>query len=108
MQENEFLDILSEHLSNESKWFLFILQQEGKPINKELLKDMANESFSNRNSEKGIPNNEPLIPSRHLLDIHTARLEGAGLVDVEKLGRIRMYSITSLGKRLLEYIATAK
>lgn len=103
MQEIEFFDILLENLSNESKWFLFILQQEEQPINKELLKDMANESYSKRNTEKGITSSEPLIPSRHLLDIHTARLEGAGLVQVQKVGRIRMYSITPLGKKLLKY-----
>ncbi|MGE7692301.1 hypothetical protein ACQKMI_24375 [Lysinibacillus sp. NPDC097214] len=105
MQETDFLDILLENLSIESKWFLFILLQEGKPINKALLNDMANESYAKKQSEKEQPTNELLIPSRHLLDIHTARLEGAGLVKVEKLGRIRMYSITDLGEKLINYAA---
>ncbi|MEB2301623.1 hypothetical protein LAV72_18630 [Lysinibacillus xylanilyticus] len=105
MQEADFLEILFENLSHESKWFLFILLEEGKPINKALLNDMANDAYSKMQSEKGQPTNELLIPSRHLLDIHTARLEGAGLVKVEKLGRIRMYSITDLGEKLIQYIA---
>ncbi len=105
LQETEFLEILRENLTEESKWFLFILLQEGKPINKALLNDMANEAYAKRQYERGQSTSELLIPSRHLLDIHTARLEGAGLVKVEKLGRIRMYSITALGEKLLNYAA---
>lgn len=105
MQEAEFLEILRQNLTEESKWFLFILLQEGKPINKALLNDMVNDAYAKRQSEKGESTNELLIPSRHFRDIHTARLEGAGLVDVQKLGRIRMYSITALGEKLLHYAA---
>lgn len=108
MHEKDFLEILENNLSEESTWFLVILFEAGKPINKALLNDMANEAYAERQSKKGQSTTEILIPSRHLLDIHTARLEGAGLVEVEVLGRIRMYSITELGKKLLNYKSEKK
>lgn len=96
----QIYEILAKHLSEESKWFLFTLAQEKGPMHKEKLRDMANEQFKKNN-----PNHSTsLIVSRHGLDIHTARLEGAGLVHVQEIGRIRMYSLTELGQELLTYL----
>jgi DNA-binding transcriptional ArsR family regulator len=102
-----YFEILSENLSLESKWFLVILQQQKESINKEQLWELTNKSYRKIQStgdNKGNTDPAHLISSRYSLDIHTARLEGAGLVQVKELGRMRLYSITSLGKQLLEYI----
>lgn len=94
--------MLAENLSNESKWFLVILDQESpNPINKELLREKTNELYS-----KVKKTEESLINSRYVLDIHTARLEGAGLVNVQKIGKVRMYSITDLGLKLINYLSS--
>jgi len=98
--EEMFFEMLAENLSNESKWFLVILEQESPNlVNKELLWEKVNDLYS-----KAKKSEESLIKSRYVLDIHTARLEGAGLVKVERIGQIRMYSITAIGLKLLKYL----
>jgi len=104
MTNFEFLDILKNNLSLESKWFLVILSQQSEAINKEQLKELANNLYTENEKKKGKEVESGLITSRHSLDIHTARLEGSGLVQVKEVGRARFYSITDLGKALLEYI----
>lgn len=103
MNGMDLLSILLEHLSTESKWLLVTLKQSNGPLNKEQLRDAANSFYLENQFSKGIKQPEALIKSRHLLDIHTARLEGAGLVSVKEVGRIRIYSMTQLGEILLEY-----
>lgn len=104
----EFLEILANNLSNESKWFLTVLMREDNSLHKEELRDLANNSYRDYLIKKGEELISPLIPSRHGLDIHTARLEGAGLVSVKEYGRVRRYSITPLGEALLGFIANYK
>ena len=99
-----YYEILKDNLSNESKWFLAMLQKEKEAINKEQLWEITNKSYILLEEKQGIVDPSPLISSRYLLDIHTARLEGAGLVQVKELGRMRLYSITPLGRQLFEYI----
>lgn len=100
LEKQNIYDILVDNLSTESRWFLFALSKASTSLNKESLRDLANEQH--KLATQGKTNN--LIASRHSLDIHTARLEGAGLVEVTEIGRIRMYSITELGKELLKYL----
>lgn len=100
---SQILNILSVNLSEESKWFLWTLIQEKRELHKEELRDMANHSFLERTKQQGSEEIK-LVTSRHGLDIHTARLEGAGLVVVRSLGRVRLYSVTPLGTELFEYI----
>lgn len=102
--ESEILDVLIENLSNESKCLLATLIKNEDEISKEQLRDLSNSLYINSEMEKGHKSPTPLIASRHSLDVHTARLEGAGLVHVREVGRIRLYSITKLGKRLVEYM----
>lgn len=98
--EEKFFEMLAENLSNESKWFLVILEQESpNHVNKELLREKVNELYSEIKKSE-----ELLINSRYVLDIHTARLEGAGLVKVERIGKVRMYSITDFGLKLIDYL----
>lgn len=100
LEVNEIYELLFNKLSPESKWFLFVLYKERGALNKERLRNVANNQY-----QKFIGNSSTnLIVSRHGLDIHTARLEGAGLVHVEEIGRIRMYSLSKLGKELLAYL----
>lgn len=103
------LDVLAEHLTTESKWMLVTLFQEKRAIHKEELRDLSNESFLNYQKNKKLTNDEtPLLSSRHLLDKHTDRLEGAGLVTVQEIGRIRMYTISPIGEELLLHITNKK
>jgi len=96
--EEKFFEMLAENLSNESKWFLVILEQESpNHLNRELLWEKVNELYAEYNKSE-----ESLINSRYVLDIHTARLEGAGLVKVEKIGKLRLYSITDFGLKLID------
>lgn len=104
-QGDMFLEILANNLSNESKWFLWALMKEKGSLHKEQLRDIANEGYREMQLRSGNLKPSPLVPSRHGLDIHTARLEGAGLVSVKEIGRIRMYSLTELGQELLNYVA---
>lgn len=99
----DFFNILYKSLSTESQFFLVALLQHKEPLNKEQLWELANELYIQREIKRGRENVSKLIPSRYSLDIHTSRLEGAGLVDVKEIGRMRMYSITKLGEALLNY-----
>lgn len=103
-QLEEIINILKSRLTNESKIFLYVLLESG-PLYKDELKDLANERY---HSAAGIlPNNDnPLINSRHAMDIHTARLEGAGLVDIKFQGRVKLYQLSKLGKLLLQSFGT--
>jgi hypothetical protein len=101
----EFLEILSNNLSLESKWFLWALMNQKDAVHKEELRNMANSGYREHKTRTGETNPPPLVSSRHGLDIHTARLEGAGLVSVKEIGRVRMYSLTKIGEELLKYVA---
>lgn len=98
------MEILLENLSEESKFFLFALDSESY-LPKEKLKEIANKNYQLLYEKQSnvCTIEPPLIQSRHGLDIHTARLEGAGLVTVEKIGQARVYKITDLGKMLLKF-----
>ncbi|MCM3358171.1 hypothetical protein [Psychrobacillus sp. MER TA 171] len=101
LEKRDIFEILTNSLSEESKWFLFALSTEKVPLHKENLRDVANELFKRVNAHD---KKKQLITSRHSLDIHTARLEGAGLVNVQRIGQIRIYSLTELGTELLNYL----
>lgn len=105
LDKEKIMGILTENLSEESKWFLWALKIENGSLHKEKLRDITNENYRKMQIKEGNPNPQPLVQSRHGLDIHTARLEGAGLVTVKEVGRIRMYSLSTLGLELLEYAA---
>lgn len=105
VEKEKFMEILAGNLSEESKWFLWTLKMENSSLHKEKLRDIANENYREMQLKAGNHKSAPLVQSRHGLDIHTARLEGAGLVSVKEVGRIRMYSLSELGNELLEYVA---
>lgn len=101
--DKKILSILSENLTNESMWFLYTLRTEDRELHKEELRDLTNEFYLKRAQKKDQSFDEKLISSRYSLDVHTSRLEGAGLVHVRNVGRVRFYSISDLGKKLFEY-----
>lgn len=94
MNNHEVFHILHERLK-EGVYFLAAL--ENQPILKDKLKDEVNSLYR-------AFNDRDLINSRHTLDTWTARLEGAGLVDVQEVGRARMYSISDLGREMIEHV----
>ncbi|CAG7636058.1 hypothetical protein PAESOLCIP111_03735 [Paenibacillus solanacearum] len=79
-------------------WVLATLMKAGKPINKERLKELTNHHFSLKKHDDAPP-----IRSRHTLDQIAARLEGAGLVDVQAIGRTRMYQLSELGHEVIKF-----
>ncbi|MGE7921206.1 hypothetical protein ACQKM9_20030 [Viridibacillus sp. NPDC093762] len=97
------MDILKKNLSDESKWILSALITSTNPTSKEKLWELTNTLYI----EKGISNDPTakIISSRYVLDIHTARLEGAGLVEVTALGRIRVYSVSEFGRMLITHLS---
>lgn len=93
----DIIKILVDNLTFESKWLLGVLIKQNEKIPKEELWKQTNEEY-----RKQFPNEEkPLIKTRHFLDTHITRLEGAGLVDLKKVGQTRLYSISELGRIVL-------
>ncbi|WP_077591204.1 hypothetical protein [Planococcus lenghuensis] len=97
----EFIDMLNRNLSDESRLLLYTLSLYEKPLNKEMLWKLANEYYLEQTGKE-----KELLSSRYVLDIHTARCEGAGLIELSTHGRTRLYMMTSLGKEVLEHART--
>ncbi|MER7786503.1 MULTISPECIES: hypothetical protein [Streptomycetaceae] len=95
----ELLDILGDRLGNEGLCFLIALAESDRPLLKAQLGDRAQELHKNGTTA---------LNSRHHLDILTARIEGAGLVDVTEVGRSRLYSLSNLGNILIEHLQQEK
>jgi len=87
-------------------WVLAVLKNEGRPINKERLGILTNKLYQEamaqrKNSDSPV---QELIGSRHTLDQLTAKLEGAGLVDIPDMpGRATFYALSPLGEELIQY-----
>lgn len=97
--ENIF-NIFKDRLTRESL-LLFTTVYQHSPIAKEELWKSANQHYRLRETNEM---KKDFIASRYVLDLHIARLEGAGLVDVKIYGRIRTYSISPLGQAFWSYI----
>jgi hypothetical protein len=96
MVKEQILQVLSDRLE-EGSWFLAVLKKaNGTSISKEKLKNAVNELYREQFGED-------LIKSRHSIDIYTARIEGAGLVDIQEIGRARVYQLSKLGEELINY-----
>lgn len=104
----DILQVIKKNLTKESQWLLFALSVENHGISKEQLWKKTNELFHNQNSSdtdhSSYDPDSDLITSRYVLDIHTARLEGAGLVDLNIFGRTRVYSLSAFGREFLTYV----
>lgn len=103
MRVEELFHILYERCKDEGLMFLVTLEDANEPLLKDKLKDQVNKFYKHTYNT-----DTDLIKSRHTLDTWTSRLEGAGLVDVKEVGRARMYSITDLGRTMIEYAQTQK
>lgn len=79
-------------------WVLAALMKVGKPINKAGLKKLTNDHFCLKKQSDELP-----IRSRHTLDQITARLEGAGLVNIQVIGRTRMVQLSDLGNEVINF-----
>lgn len=90
---------LHERLTTESRWLLAILILEKQQVPKERLWELANEHYQKETGNK----ESQLIKSRHFLDNFMHRLEGAALVNVQRIGQARLYEITSLGEHVLKF-----
>lgn len=91
-------DIFTERMQQEGIWFMLALRDAKKPLLKEQLKDEVNRIFMEKKNQSN-----PLVTSRYILDRYTERLEGAGLVNVDEIGKARLYSLSKLGQDFLEY-----
>src|SRR4051794_17228955 len=98
MNNPDIMRLLYERLQEEGLYFLVSLDEE--TLLKDELWDAVNENYR-KYGHKGPE--DKLITSRYILDHWTARLQGAGLVDVREIGRARMYHITQLGKAMIDY-----
>jgi len=108
LTREEILDRLSENL-DDGAWFLRVLKQHTR-LSKEQLKDLVNEQYKQMIEEKNKEKDDEektevkkLVNSRHVLDVMTARLEGAGLVKVTHYGRARVYELSDLAIELINY-----
>ncbi|OUM87557.1 MAG: hypothetical protein BAA01_06610 [Bacillus thermozeamaize] len=97
MTREQILTKLLEHIGD-GLWMLAALAKAGKPVNKERLKELTNNHYRLKRQEGELP-----IRSRHTLDLLAARLEGAALVDVEGVGRAKMYTLSELGWELIRF-----
>jgi hypothetical protein len=96
MKVEEILDILIKRNKPDGFYFLAVLKLAKGPMLKEKLWEEVNNQYKKRKGEE-------LIKSRYTLDTIAARLYGAGLVNIEEIGRARLYSISPLGEFLLAY-----
>lgn len=92
--------LLSATAENESMmWMLAALRMANRPVQKEQLRDVTNALY------KQVHPQAELLPirSRHLLDEAAAMLEGAALVQVAEVAKSKRYTLSPLGKELLNY-----
>lgn len=99
--KEDILQILKNSLTRESLLLFTTIHQQQSPIAKEELWKLANKQYRMRQTEKL---EKEFIASRYILDLHIARLEGAGLINVKIYGRIRTYTISALGYEFWSYI----
>jgi DNA-binding PadR family transcriptional regulator len=96
----DIYEILLNNLHTDGK-FILVLLSGNEDMHKAELKNVANEEYAKMGDEV-------LFPTRFSLDICTARLEGAGLVNVKTAGRVKLYSLSRLGEELLQYSKSKK
>lgn len=92
--------LLSATAENENMmWMLAALRMVDRPVQKEQLRDITNALYKQIH-----PQAEQMpIRSRHLLDEAAAMLEGAALVHVTEVAKSKQYTLSQLGKELLNY-----
>ncbi|QST02875.1 hypothetical protein IMZ31_20205 (plasmid) [Pontibacillus sp. ALD_SL1] len=110
MERDDIMKLLADRLNDNRYMLLGLAKYEhnfDRSPSKMQLMDYANKLYE-KAVEQGIetPENpeQPLIGSRHVLDVYAAKLEGAGLVNVEEIGRVRVFRLSKFGRELLQYI----
>ncbi|MDC3424294.1 hypothetical protein NC797_07200 [Aquibacillus sp. 3ASR75-11] len=101
MTKEDILDTLSQRLGD--AMYILIVLKDG-PLLKEKIPEHVNEYYQQKMGE---PEKE-VISSRHKLDILTAKLEGAGLVNVQEVGRARMFERSKLADELSRHMKLTK
>lgn len=96
MNREEILTVLLNNIEETGLWMLATLKVAGKPVSKTNLRDQTNKRYFEKKEKS-------LISSRYTLDIFTAKLEGAGLIAVEKVGQVRLYQLTLLGNEIIKF-----
>jgi hypothetical protein len=92
----QILTRLLKQIGESGLWMMGALQKAGKPMPKERLRIITNEH--RRAQEEG-----DMIRSRHTLDQISSKLEGAGMIDIECIGRTKMYTLSDLGEELIRF-----
>lgn len=93
--KEDIIEKLIERLEN-GKWYLIVLSQAEKELGKDELLQLVNQRYRDKHGKD-------LILSRPTHTVHTARLEAAGLVDIERHGRYSYIKLSALGREILEY-----
>lgn len=95
----QIYDNIFKSLPTESQIILRVLKESPEEkIPKVKLQKMTNTLYQEKTQSEA-----ELINSRFTLDVSTARLEGAGLVDVDVYGRVRFYKLSPMGLDFLNY-----
>lgn len=99
MTRDQILSAIAKGIGD-GAWVLAALAWHGKPVAKEKLRDITNSYYRRAKPDES----EMPIRSRHLLDEMAARLEGAALVTVMPKGKAKMYTVSELGKELIQHL----
>lgn len=100
LSREDILTRLAKNITLESGYLLTVLgNSEIQFAYKESLWEKVNKIYSEKHPEKG-----KLIGSRHILDYHIARLEGAGIIQTTtSIGKTKIYEVTELGFAVIEH-----
>ncbi|NUU74672.1 cell division protein FtsZ [Paenibacillus xylanilyticus] len=100
MNREEILNALLCTIDETGLWMLATLRVANKPVAKSYLRDITNKRYIETKIQ---PEEKKLIPSRYSLDITTAKLEGAALIEVDRVGQTRFYKLTTLGNEVIKF-----
>lgn len=103
MSREAILDmLLSATVEHENMmWMLAALRVANRSVQKEQLRDVTNALYKKMHPD--VEQDQLPIRSRHLLDEAAAMLEGAALVQVAEVAKSKRYTLSLLGKELLDY-----
>ncbi|KGP77795.1 hypothetical protein P364_0131525 [Paenibacillus sp. MAEPY2] len=100
MNREEILSALLCTIDETGLWMLATLRVANKPVAKNYLREITNKRYIETKMQ---PEEKILIPSRYILDITIAKLEGAALIKVERVGQTRLYQLTALGNEIIKF-----
>lgn len=96
MEKNDILEVLRTRNKGAGLAILNVLKKaDSKLTRKELTKQTDELLVANQL--------ERVFRSRHGIEKYIAKLDGAGLIDIEEFGTSHLYSLSELGDELIKY-----